>query len=72
MGKITKLNVEGKYLFHLKLIVCCLVKEAKDLASNHKSGKSDPFVVVVLGAKKKKTKVKKATSNPKWNEVITL
>eukprot|EP01114_Cavostelium_apophysatum_P020374 TRINITY_DN6807_c0_g1_i2.p1 TRINITY_DN6807_c0_g1~~TRINITY_DN6807_c0_g1_i2.p1 ORF type:complete len:695 (+),score=200.18 TRINITY_DN6807_c0_g1_i2:258-2342(+) len=46
------------------------VKEGRDFAVADRTGSSDPYVIVTLGGKKKKTKVKKKTLNPQWNEAI--
>jgi Ca2+-dependent lipid-binding protein len=68
-----KLAIEGKSTFLGIPINSFKVMEAKDLVPASKSGKhSDPYVVITLGQKKKKTKVKRKTTVPKWNEVVVL
>jgi len=44
------------------------VVEAKDLIAADFGGKSDPYVVLNLGGRQKKTSVKDATLSPTWNE----
>jgi len=44
----------------------------KDLVAKDYNGKSDPYISIWCGASKYKTKTKKATLNPEWNEIFVI
>ena len=46
------------------------LKHAAGLLAKDSNGKSDPYVKVLSGGGEKKTKVKKRTLDPEWNEAI--
>ena len=68
----TKLSVTGMVELALCVLIIFTVVEAKALLGKDKNGKSDPYAVVYCGSKKKKTKVKKKSLNPVWDETFVL
>lgn len=48
------------------------VKEAKSLPAMDVGGKSDPYIKLKLENQEFKTKIKKKTLNPKWEQKFEL
>jgi len=48
------------------------VKEAHNLFASDRNGFSDPYCVVHIGSKSKRTKIIQKNLNPKWNQKFTL
>ena len=53
-----------------KGILTVKVRSCKEMAAKDSNGLSDPYVVLALGAKKKRTKTKKKTLSPEFNETF--
>lgn len=48
------------------------VKDARDVFASDSNGFSDPYCVVTVGPKSKKTKIISKSLNPKWNQKFAL
>lgn len=55
-----------RLLYHLTIFLLVSVIEGRDLVAMDSTGTSDPYVIVTVGGKEKRTKVIRFTLNPKW------